>query len=99
MKNVFYCFAFGVLLAPAAQAQTRITAPPLSPATHTRQEFSTSFIDLTYSRPSLRGRVAFGQLVPNGTVWRTGANTVTKVRFGESPSQFVRLIPSESNIG
>lgn len=94
MKNVLYCFVTGVLLAPAAQAQTKITAPSLSPATHVRQEFSTSFIDLTYSRPSLRGRVAFGQLVPNGTVWRTGANTVTKVRFGEEVKINGQAVPA-----
>ncbi|GAA3990272.1 DUF2911 domain-containing protein [Hymenobacter antarcticus] len=83
MKHVLQLLAAGLLLAPAAQAQTKLTIPPLSPATHIRQSFSTSYIDLTYSRPSLRGRVAFGNLVPNGTVWRTGANTITKVRFGE----------------
>lgn len=94
MKNIFYCFVTGVLLAPAAQAQTKITAPSLSPATHIRQEFSTSFIDLTYSRPSLRGRVAFGQLVPNGIVWRTGANTVTKVRFGEEVKINGQAVPA-----
>ncbi len=94
MKNVLFCFLTGVLLAPAAQAQTKITAPSLSPATHIRQEFSTSFIDLTYSRPSLRGRVAFGQLVPNGTVWRTGANTVTKVRFGEEVKINGQAVPA-----
>lgn len=94
MKNVLFCFLTGVLLAPAAQAQTKITAPSLSPATHVRQEFSTSFIDLTYSRPSLRGRVAFGQLVPNGTVWRTGANTVTKVRFGEEVKINGQAVPA-----
>ena len=83
MKHLVAVLAAGLLLAPAARAQTKLTAPPLSPATHLHQGFSTSYIDLTYARPSLRGRVAFGGLVPNGVVWRTGANTVTKVRFGE----------------
>ncbi|WP_046242840.1 DUF2911 domain-containing protein [Hymenobacter terrenus] len=83
MKHFVNFLAAGLLLSTAAQAQTKLTVLPLSPATHIRQSFSTSYIDLTYSRPSLRGRVAFGSLVPNGTVWRTGANTVTKVRFGE----------------
>jgi len=82
MKRLLPLLLAAGLLAPAARAQT-LTAPALSPATRIRQSFSTSYIDLSYSRPSLRGRVAFGQLVPLGTVWRTGANTVTKVRFGE----------------
>ncbi|OGX81240.1 DUF2911 domain-containing protein [Hymenobacter glacialis] len=94
MKHTFAMLATGLLLAATAQAQTKLTVPPLSPATHIRQDFSTSFIDLTYSRPSLRGREAFGKLVPNGTVWRTGANTVTKVRFGEEVKIGGQAVPA-----
>ena len=94
MKHYFSLLATGLLLSTAAQAQTKLTVPPLSPATHIRQGFSTSYIDLTYSRPSLRGRVAFGTLVPNGTVWRTGANTVTKVRFGEEVKINGQAVPA-----
>ena len=94
MKHVVSILAAGFLLATAAQAQTKLTIPPLSPGTHIRQSFSTSYIDLTYSRPSLRGRVAFGKLVPNGTVWRTGANTVTKVRFGEEVKIGGQVVPA-----
>ena len=94
MKHALQLLAAGLLLASAAQAQTKLTIPPLSPATHIRQSFSTSYIDLTYSRPSLRGRVAFGNLVPNGTVWRTGANTITKVRFGEEVKINGQAVPA-----
>jgi hypothetical protein len=83
MKLALHLLAASLLLATGARAQTKLSIPPLSPTTHIHQNFSTSYIDLTYSRPSLRGRTAFGGVVPNGTVWRTGANTVTKVRFGE----------------
>ena len=94
MKYLVQLLAAGLLLAPAAQAQTKLTIPPLSPATHIHQSFSTSYIDLTYSRPSLRGRVAFGNLVPNGTVWRTGANTITKVHFGEEVKINGQVVPA-----
>lgn len=94
MKYLVQLLAAGLLLAPAAQAQTKLTIPPLSPATHIHQSFSTSYIDLTYSRPSLRGRVAFGNLVPNGTVWRTGANTITKVHFGEEVKINGQAVPA-----
>ena len=96
MKNTLRLLILGLLLAPAAQAQTKLAIPPLSPTTHIHQNFSTSYIDLTYSRPSLRGRVAFGNLVPNGTVWRTGANTVTKVRFGEEVKIGGQAVPAGS---
>ena len=44
------------------------------------------FIDVEYSRPSMKGREIFGSLVPYGIVWRTGANSATKVTFGEDVS-------------
>ncbi|AIZ63992.1 hypothetical protein PK28_10380 [Hymenobacter sp. DG25B] len=34
-------------------------------------------ISIDYSRPSVRGRKIFGELVPLGQVWRTGANEAT----------------------
>ena len=94
MKHFVPFLAAGLLLAGIAQAQTKLTIPPLSPTTHIHQDFSTSYIDLMYSRPSLRGRVAFGNLVPNGTVWRTGANTITKVRFGEEVKINGQAVPA-----
>ncbi|MBS1779263.1 MAG: DUF2911 domain-containing protein [Bacteroidetes bacterium] len=57
--------------------------PALSPTAKISQEFSTSSIDISYSRPSMRGRKVFGDLVPYGEVWRTGANSATKIKFGE----------------
>ena len=94
MKHALQLLAASLLLAPAAQAQTKLTIPPLSPTTRIHQNFSTSYIDLTYSRPSLRGRTAFGSVVPNGTVWRTGANTITKVRFGEEVKINGQTVPA-----
>src|SRR5687768_326884 len=57
--------------------------PALSPTAKLSQEFSTSSIDITYSRPSMRGRKIFGDVVAYNQVWRTGANAATKVKFGE----------------
>ena len=96
MKKLLVFLMAGGLFAASAQAQNqpKLTVPPLSPATRIHQDFSTSYIDLVYSRPSLRGRVAFGQLVPNGTVWRTGANTITKVRFGEEVKIGGQAVPA-----
>jgi tetratricopeptide (TPR) repeat protein len=82
------------LLAFSAQAQARLTIPELSPATHIRQAFSTSYIDLKYARPSLRGREVFGNVEPYGSVWRTGANSITKVRFGEEVTIDGQAVPA-----
>ena len=39
---------------------------------------------IDYSRPSARGRVIFGNVVPWGTVWRTGANAATQFHTDHS---------------
>ena len=53
--------------------QNRKKSPP---GTATYDKDGTQ-ITVTYSRPSKRGRVIFGELVPYGKVWRTGANEAT----------------------
>ena len=38
-------------------------------------------IDVSYSRPLKKGRLIFGELVPYGQWWRTGANEPTIIRL------------------
>jgi hypothetical protein len=38
-------------------------------------------ISVKYGQPSKKGRVIFGDLVPFGKVWRTGANEATEISF------------------
>lgn len=71
-----------LVLCTSAFAQ-ELKLPSLSPLSTVAQDFSTTKIEITYSRPSMRGRKVFGDLVPFGQVWRTGANAATKVTFGE----------------
>jgi tetratricopeptide (TPR) repeat protein len=66
-----------------ALAQEPLKTPALSPKATIKQDFSTSFIEINYSRPSARGRKVFTDVVNYGEVWRTGANAATKVTFGE----------------
>ena len=64
-------------------SEAQLKLPALSPNSKLVQDFSTSSIEITYSRPSIRGRKIFGDLVQYGNVWRTGANSATKIKFGE----------------
>ncbi|MBC7850614.1 MAG: DUF2911 domain-containing protein [Chitinophagaceae bacterium] len=79
-------FIFIVFLAFAgfhfSHAQALRTPQP-STTTTIKQEFALSNIELSYSRPSMKGRTIFGDLVPYGKVWRTGANGATTITFGE----------------
>ena len=65
-----------------AFAQT-LTTPQPSTTQTIKQNFGLSSIELSYSRPNVKGRKAMGELVPYGKVWRTGANQATTLTFGE----------------
>ena len=67
----------------ASFAQGQLKLPALSPNAKITQDFSVSNIEISYSRPSMRGRKIFGEVVPFGKVWRTGANSATKIKIGE----------------
>jgi hypothetical protein len=64
------------------QAQTLKTPAP-SPLQTLKQSFALGDITIEYSRPSVKGRVIFGDLVPYGKIWRTGANAATKITFSD----------------
>jgi hypothetical protein len=61
----------------------QLTTPQASPTTTIKQNFALSTIELSYSRPGIKNRKIFGDLVPYGKVWRTGANNATTLTFGE----------------
>lgn len=82
MKKLFFLTALLSLLA-AAPATAQIKTPAPSPVCKISQEFGLVNVDLEYSRPSAKGRKIFGELVPFGEMWRTGANASTKVKFSD----------------
>ncbi|MFM8255564.1 MAG: DUF2911 domain-containing protein [Bacteroidota bacterium] len=64
-----------------SQAQLRTPAP--SPAQTIKQDFGLGNLEISYSRPAMKGRKIFGDLVPYGNVWRTGANGATTLQFSD----------------
>ena len=60
-----------------------IKMPAPSPPQTIKQDFGISSIELSYSRPGVKGRKVFGDLVPYGAVWRTGANSATTIDFAD----------------
>lgn len=46
-----------------------------------RMTSATGDVSVSYGQPSKKGRVIFGDLVPYGQVWRTGANEATEITF------------------
>lgn len=60
-----------------------LTTPQPSPTQVMKQNFGISSIELSYSRPGLKGRKLYIDLAPTGKVWRTGANGATVLTFGD----------------
>jgi hypothetical protein len=55
--------------------------PRLSPLEIVTVKYESTYIKVTYGRPHKKGREIFGDLVPYGKVWRTGANEATEITF------------------
>lgn len=80
MKKVAVLLLSLISLGSMAQG---IKTPAPSPTQTLKQDFALSSIEINYSRPAAKGRKVFGDLVPFGKIWRTGANGATKITFGE----------------
>jgi hypothetical protein len=72
--------AFIALSSITAHGQA-LKVPAPSPTQTIKQAFGLGEITVDYSRPLAKGRVIFGDLVPYGKIWRTGANAATKITF------------------
>lgn len=64
--------------------RSQISTPAASPSSTLIQTVGLTDVTVEYSRPSMRGRTIFGNLVPYGKLWRTGANARTKITFSEN---------------
>ncbi|MEZ4874723.1 MAG: DUF2911 domain-containing protein [Flavobacteriaceae bacterium] len=62
---------------------SQIETPAASPSQKIEQTVGLTNVTLEYSRPSMKGRKIFGDLVPYDNVWRTGANANTKITFSD----------------
>lgn len=78
MKNIFL-FLFAGLLTVTVSGQIETPAP--SPSAIVEQQVGLTKVILKYSRPGMKGRTIFGDLVPFGETWRTGANANTTISF------------------
>ena len=80
MKKLFIALAI-ILTSFVVNAQ--IKTPQASPKGYIKQTVGLTDVEVTYSRPSARGRAVFGNLVPFGKIWRTGANENTIINFSD----------------
>ncbi len=81
MKSGRFSTVLAALAVAAAPAVGQLATPLPSPNATVSQTVGVTKIEVVYSRPSVRGRTIWGELVPYDKVWRTGANAVTKITF------------------
>ncbi|MEO6711333.1 MAG: DUF2911 domain-containing protein [Planctomycetota bacterium] len=89
MKQIILCAAFVAVAASLAASvlhaqpkqEPKIEFPAASPTASFKERVGLTTVEVEYARPSVKGRKIFGELVPLGEVWRTGANSATKITF------------------
>jgi len=80
MKKLILAFA---TLTLSFGVNAQIETPQPSPFSTIEQKVGLTDVTLEYSRPNMRDREIFGDLVPYGKMWRLGANANTKVTFSD----------------
>jgi hypothetical protein len=83
MKKVLFL----IMVVAFATAEAQVVTPQPSPAGSVSTVVGLTDVRIDYSRPRVKGRKIFGTdatvVVPNGQIWRTGANSGTKITFGD----------------
>jgi len=81
MKRILLVVCTGFFVFNLTAQQLRTPSP--SPGQTIKQDFGLSSIELSYSRPGIKGRKIFGDVRPYNVLWRTGANGATTLTFGD----------------
>ncbi len=76
-KIAAFCAMLMTMAVWQSSAQDAKKEAPKSPPATAKNDIA----EVSYSQPSKRGRVIFGELVPYGEIWRTGANMSTDITF------------------
>ena len=92
MKKFLSVLAASVIMYCVDAQPLRTPAP--SPTQNLKQDFALSAVEISYSRPAMKQRKIFGDLVPYGKVWRTGANQATTITFGEEITFGDKKVPA-----
>lgn len=95
MKHIIKTFtlALGLAVGVSGANAQNLTPQPSSGQT-IEQGFGLGKVILSYSRPNIKGRKVFGNLVPFGTVWRTGANSATTLTFTDDVTIGDQKVPA-----
>jgi len=77
-----------------AAQETSHLFPQKSPRASVSQDVGTCVVTIEYHRPRVRNRTIWGDLVPFGEVWRTGANEATTISFSHAVKVVGNPVPA-----
>jgi hypothetical protein len=83
MKKLLLVLLTSALACTVDHAAAQIELPAPSPTATFSQKVGLTDVEIVYSRPGVKGRKIFGELVPYGELWRTGANQATRITFSD----------------
>ncbi len=84
MKTIrTFLFLSIFIVAGGHWAQAQMELPQPSPKAQVMQTVGLTDITIDYSSPGVKGRKIFGDLVPYGKLWRSGANKATSIEFSK----------------
>jgi hypothetical protein len=93
--QIFLLIPFLVLLISSqATFAQELNTPAPSPKGTVSQIVGLTEVSITYHRPGVKGRVIFGDLVPYGELWRTGANNSTTIKFDDEVKLEGKAVPA-----
>lgn len=72
-----------LLVLATAGMSAQVQTPQPSPFGKIEQKVGLTDVKIEYSRPGMKGRTIFGDLVPYDKLWRTGANANTTITFSD----------------
>lgn len=78
-----YLLALLLMCLPFSSLFAQLELPRVSQKASVMQRIGLLDVTVTYSRPNVKGRVIWGELVPYNEVWRTGADEATTISFSE----------------
>lgn len=82
------------LVFTSSQAEAQLKLPQPSSTQFILQDLGIEQVSVVYQRPSAKGRTVFGELVPYGQIWRTGANDATNITFQSEVSIEGQKLPA-----
>lgn len=90
MKRSLFALSLMALATPLLAQEL----PRPSPKAQIMQAVGVNEVTVSYGRPAVRGRQIWGELVPFGQVWRTGANEATTIQFARPAAVEGKVLPA-----